>query len=133
MIEFPLHREITDYQDKVIGQLSVRGLLGIVIGSAVVIGAGVLMSRADIPSSLGSWVLVLLAPVFYIGLAKPDTGVSPERYLQQIAEHYLSDNSYVYHSESEYLIIASEREGGDSVGSKTAHREQKRKEYQSGK
>ena len=96
MLSVAIHKDISEYQEKVVGKLSARtlacvagGLLASIAAAGVYFGLGVPVSDATLP------VMAVSMPFWLAGFWRPK-GMKAEKFLPLYIEHVMGDGKLAY-------------------------------------
>ncbi|MCI9130313.1 MAG: PrgI family protein [Eggerthellaceae bacterium] len=97
MLSVPVRKDISEYKSKVIGQLTARTLITIVIALTVAVSLGVILQLVlGISWTYAQWPIYLSAfGIWALGLWRP-YGMPLERYIPLWIQHNLKSDQCVY-------------------------------------
>jgi len=96
-IEVRVPKEITEYQERVVGNLSIRKLIIVFISSAVSIGMGACLTRiVGMSMSNASWLIIFVnLPILCFGWYRKHN-LTFEKYMKVVLNYHLSSGVRVY-------------------------------------
>ena len=128
MIQIGIHKDIVnEYQEKIIGGLSVRKLIACLVAFPVGIAIAWIMSTCWQASTDVSGIVVILAtiPIWYLGFFRPG-GMDPEKYAELWFEHNFGNTKVFYRRDNNaraaYIAQAERNEKNASPSKKDKKR-----------
>jgi hypothetical protein len=123
--EFPLRKEIVEYEEKIIAGLTLRNIIWSAAAVAISVAAALAASAVGIPASAWSWICMVVGiPLFIMGWWRPRSGIAPEKHAIFYLVHLFAYNTWVYRSESPWLDAVEY--GGEVATDGRTHRLRRR-------
>lgn len=97
MLSVAVHKDISEYQEKIVGKLSARTLscVALGLGASVAVAAALNLAAGVAPSDASLPVVACSVPFWLMGFWRP-CGVPPERFVPLWARWALSDGALTY-------------------------------------
>lgn len=97
MLSVAVHKDISEYQEKIVGKLSARTLACVALGLGVSVAAAAALNLAAgvAPSDASLPVVVCSVPFWLMGFWRP-CGMPPERFVPLWARWVLSEEAMTY-------------------------------------
>lgn len=101
-IEVRVPKEITEYQERIVGNLSIRKLIIVIISSGVSIVMGAFLTRVvGMTMSNASWFIIIVnLPILCFGWYRKHN-LTFEKYMKVILSYHLSSGVRVYRTKKE--------------------------------
>lgn len=111
-----IHKDVTDYEEKIYGGFTKRQVAGIALGAALSFAAAFLfVGLLDWPWAAASYPIALLgAPPVILSLVRPE-GLPPERFLRLLRDYLSSPQRLEFRSSADPLCDSFHGMRGDTL------------------
>lgn len=111
-----IHKDVTDYEEKIYGGFTKRQVAGIALGAALSFAAAFLfVGLLDWPWAAASYPIALLgAPPVILSLVRPE-GLPPERFLRLLRDYLSSPQRLEFRSAADPLCDSFHGMRGDTL------------------
>lgn len=111
-----IHKDVTDYEEKIYGGFTKRQVAGIALGAALSFAAAFLfVGLLDWPWAAASYPIAILgAPPVILSLVRPE-GLPPERFLRLLRDYLSSPQRLEFRSAADPLCDSFHGMRGDTL------------------